>query len=154
MKKFLYTLLAIALCFGVGFTASFFQAGSIETWYPTLVKPALTPPNLVFPIAWGIIYVCMGLSIGGVAATAHPQRRSLLAWFSVQLLLNYLWSFNFFYLCNPLLGLVNLLLLDGAVAVYMCKAGRVRRAAAWWFAPYALWLAWATYLNVYIWMYN
>ena len=59
MRKFLYILIPVIICFLVGFTASHFQSESIQTWYPTLNKPAITPPNIAFPIAWNIIYLCM-----------------------------------------------------------------------------------------------
>ena len=64
MRKALNIIIPILVCFLVGLSASYFQADAIKNWYPTLIKPAVTPPNIVFPIAWSIIYVCMGLSIG------------------------------------------------------------------------------------------
>ena len=57
MKRLLWIFVGIVVCFLVGYTASLFQAVSLELWYPFLVKPVLTPPNWVFPIVWGIIYV-------------------------------------------------------------------------------------------------
>ena len=62
MKKIAAYLIPVLACFAVGISASFFQASSIAEWYPTLTKPTLTPPNIVFPIAWSVLYLCMGLS--------------------------------------------------------------------------------------------
>ena len=64
MKKIAAYLIPVLACFAVGISASFFQASSIAEWYPTLTKPTLTPPNIVFPIAWSVLYLCMGLSLG------------------------------------------------------------------------------------------
>ena len=64
MKKIIPILIAILICFGVGCTASYFQSEAILNWYPTLDKPSLTPPDMAFPIAWSLIYLCMGISIG------------------------------------------------------------------------------------------
>lgn len=64
MKKALSFIIPVAVCFLVGFTASQFQADAIANWYPYLNKPSLTPPNIVFPIAWNILYLCMGISVG------------------------------------------------------------------------------------------
>ena len=55
MKKIAAYLIPVLACFAVGISASFFQASSIAEWYPTLTKPALTPPNIVFPIAWSVL---------------------------------------------------------------------------------------------------
>ena len=67
MKKIIPILIAILICFGVGCTASYFQSEAILNWYPTLDKPSLTPPDMAFPIAWSLIYLCMGISIGLIA---------------------------------------------------------------------------------------
>ena len=55
MRKALNIIIPILVCFLVGLSASYFQADAIKNWYPTLIKPAVTPPNIVFPIAWSII---------------------------------------------------------------------------------------------------
>ncbi|MEE1298308.1 MAG: TspO/MBR family protein [Muribaculaceae bacterium] len=154
MKRFLWILLAIAICFAVGYTARVFQADSLAEWYPLLEKPGLTPPDSVFPIAWGIIYVCMGISIGLISNELGFRRNPLISLFVMQLALNFLWSISFFYMMNPMLGFINILLLDIVVLMYTFNACKVNRLSAWLFLPYILWLAFATYLNGYIYMYN
>lgn len=154
MKRVLNILLPIVICFLVGFTASYFQSDSIQSWYPYLNKPALTPPNIVFPIAWSILYVCMGVSIGLVLNSENLQKKYLLSIFAIQLFLNFTWSISFFYLQNPLLGFVNIILLDLAVVYYALKSYPVQKVSAILFVPYIVWLAFATYLNAYILIYN
>ena len=61
MKKVWDYLWPVLLCVGV--TAGFFQRSAIEEWYPLLHKSAITPPAIVFPIVWSILYVLMGLSL-------------------------------------------------------------------------------------------
>lgn len=150
MKRIIATTVAILVCLAVGLSASLFQSGSIATWYPTLTKSELTPPDLVFPIAWGVIYVLMGVSIGITWNKPSWQRNPLARLFVLQLLLNFLWSINFFYLRSPFAGLVNIVMLDLAVIWYVCKAYRVKKLSALLFVPYLIWLAFATYLNLYI----
>lgn len=75
MRKALNIIIPILVCFLVGLSASYFQADAIKNWYPTLIKPVVTPPNIVFPIAWSIIYVCMGLSIGLLINSTIERRR-------------------------------------------------------------------------------
>ena len=60
----------------------------------------------------------------------------------------------FFYLRSPLSGFINILLLDIVVLFYILTVHRINRLSAWLFIPYILWLAFATYLNAYILIYN
>lgn len=155
MKRFLCIILAVILCFGVGMTAVYFQAGSIDVWYPTLVKPAITPPNIVFPIVWTVIYFCMALSIAWVWSTKEASGKiEITLLFALQLMLNFLWSISFFYLCAPWLGFINIVLLDAVVLWYVGRVSGESAVAAWLFAPYLMWLGFATYLNGYIMVYN
>ena len=150
MKRVIYILVAILICFGVGYSASIFQAESLTSWYPTLVKSELTPPNYVFPIAWGIIYLCSGLSIG-LIWNKREMLDSGIGWiFILQLVFNFAWSFLFFYLQDPFSGLIDLILLDLTVLFYVVTCYRVNKLSAWLFSPYIIWLMLATYLNVFI----
>lgn len=154
MRKVLSIIIPILVCFLVGFTASYFQADAIKNWYPTLIKPALTPPNIVFPIAWSILYLCMGISIGLIINSAIEQKRFFVKAFIMQLFFNFTWSIGFFYFQNPLIGFINILLLDIFVINYTLKSYPVSKASSILFIPYVAWLLFATYLNGYILMYN
>lgn len=147
MKKIAYYLVPVVLCLIAGLVAGRLQAESLAEWYPLLNKPALTPPDFVFPIAWGIIYICMGLSLGRVLQ--YGDKRYVTLWF-LQLAVNFLWSVFFFYLRSPLAGFVDILVLDVLVIVYILCVRRRTPSAAWLFAPYLLWILFATYLNGYI----
>ena len=147
MKKIAYYVVPVLLCLIAGLVAGRLQAESVAVWYPLLVKPALTPPDIAFPIAWGIIYLCMGLSLGRVLR--YGDKRYVTLWF-LQLAVNFLWSVFFFYLRSPLAGFVDILLLDALVIVYICRVRHRTPSAAWLFAPYVLWILFATYLNGYI----
>ena len=70
MKKTPYYLIPVLVCFLLGFIAGRIQSDAIENWYPLLDKPALTPPNIAFPIAWSVIYLCIG-----IFGRTDPQRR-------------------------------------------------------------------------------
>lgn len=147
MKKIAYYVVPVLLCLIAGLVAGRLQAESVAVWYPLLAKPALTPPDIAFPIAWGIIYLCMGLSLGRVLR--YGDKRYVTLWF-LQLAVNFLWSVFFFYLRSPLAGFVDILLLDALVIVYICRVRHRTPSAAWLFAPYVLWILFATYLNGYI----
>ena len=154
MNKIIPVLVAVIICFSVGVMASYFQVDAIQTWYPFLNKPSLTPPNFIFPIVWIILYFCMGISIGLIWNTKHRKRKILRWLFSFQLLLNFTWSIYFFYFQNPFLGFIDILLLDIFVIYYMMKSYSIKKMSSLLFIPYILWLLLATYLNGYIMLYN
>ncbi len=150
MKKVTSIIVPVVICFLVGFTASYFQKDAIETWYPYLNKPSLTPPNIVFPIAWSIIYLCMGISIGLILISNSLKRQNLITIFGIQLFLNFGWSILFFYFRNPLWGMIDILLLDVVVTMYAFVSYPVKKVSSILFWPYIIWIYFATYLNGYI----
>lgn len=154
MKKALTFIIPVIVCIGVGFTASHFQADAIQTWYPSLEKPSLTPPNWVFPVVWSILYVMMGLSIGFILISNTKRRWFFINLFILQLLFNFTWSITFFYIKDPLSGFINILILDVLVIFYVIESYPVVRRASLLFMPYALWILFATYLNGYIMVHN
>ncbi len=154
MKKTLNIVIPIAVCFLLGWIASYFQTDSVQNWYPSLNKPALNPPNTIFPIAWSILYVCMGLSIGLVLNSDSNRKSYFVTLFAVQLLLNFAWSFLFFVFRNPLLGAIDIILLALVIIYYAFKVYPVSKVSAYLFVPYILWIAFASYLNIYILMNN
>lgn len=151
MRRIAYYIAPIVLCFIVGWVAMFAQHDALIEWYPLLNKPSITPPNWVFPIAWSIIYICMGLSIGRLIDIGEKGFIGL--WF-LQLVLNFLWSPMFFMAESPISGLAVILLLDVAVFSYTILSWRISKLASLLFMPYMLWLCLATYLNAYIYLYN
>lgn len=143
-------ILPTILCFVLGGIAGWLQNDSINHWYPYLIKPALTPPNVVFPIAWSIIYLCMGISAGLVLTSGSAARKNVMTIWFFQLGFNFLWSILFFVCRSPLLGMIDIVVLDALVILYMARSAKVRAGASWLFLPYLCWLAFATYLNGYI----
>ncbi|NDW19276.1 tryptophan-rich sensory protein [Dysgonomonas sp. 216] len=155
MRRILVLILIICFCFFVGFLASKVQAESLANWYPLLNKSSLTPPNYIFPIVWNILYLCMGLSIGYILTRRNPKEMILFGLFSLQLALNFLWSITFFYMQNPLFGLINITLLLVVIGAYLIASFKwANRFSFAMFIPYFLWVLFAGYLNLYIVLYN
>ena len=150
MKKAYKFIIPILYCFLIGFIAGQIQESSILNWYPYLNKPSLTPPNMVFPIAWAILYLCMGISLGLILNSSHYGRKSLIRLFILQLIFNFTWSIFFFYMQNPLLGFINIILLEFLIIVYSVKSYGINKISSILFIPYILWVTYATYLNLYI----
>lgn len=154
MKKFSAYFFPTLLCFVLGGIAALLQRSALAEWYPFLIKPALTPPDAAFPIAWSIIYLCMGISAGLILTSRAPNRRNVMVCWFVQLLFNFLWSILFFTCRSPLLGMIDIVVLDALVICYIVRSARISNAAAWLFVPYLLWILFATYLNAYILVFN
>lgn len=155
MKKILSFIVPIAACFLVGFTASRFQSNSIKNWYPYLNKPSVTPPDIAFPIAWSILYLLMGISIGLILSSSRiPNKKFFITLFAVQLFFNFTWSISFFYCRNPFLGFINILTLLILISYYAAVTYPVKKGSSILFFPYILWVLFATYLNGYILLYN
>ena len=144
----------VIVCFAVGLLASYLQNEALMMWYPLLWRSPLTPPNIVFPIVWSILYLLMGISAGLVQGSGHETRRLVMTVFIVQLVFNFLWCITFFTLRNPLLGFLDILLLEAMVLLYIVLSYRVNRLASYLFVPYIAWLLMATYLNLYIYLHN
>lgn len=149
-------VLAVLLCEGVGIIASVATQSSVQTWYPTLIKPFFTPPNGLFAPVWIVLYAMMGIAAWMVWATdaSSSERRRALGLFALQLILNGLWSIAFFGLRSPGSGFVTIVLLWVAIAATLRDFFGLRRAAGWLMVPYLLWVTYAAALNAAIWGLN
>ncbi len=151
MKKFWPIICGIIICLAVGAISRITHITAMDVWYPFLNKAPLNPPDIVFPIVWGILYITMGISAGLLYSSEKSTGRSRMLWvFGIQLVLNYVWNLFFFYMQSPTWGLVIILVLVAMAIWYIAESWRLNRAAAWLFLPYTLWMCFATYLNLYI----
>lgn len=154
MKKILTMTMPALACLLVGLIASLFQEQALISWYPSLIKPPLVPPDVVFPVVWSIIYVLMGISISLIILSDSRFKGFLITVFISQLLINFSWSIGFFFMQKPLLGFIDIILLDFLVAYYVIKTYPINKISALLFIPYLVWILFATYLNGYIVIYN
>ncbi|MDE1873520.1 MAG: tryptophan-rich sensory protein [Candidatus Micrarchaeota archaeon] len=149
-------IVAVAKVEIIGNIGTIFALPAIGAWYSTLIKPAFTPPAWAFGPAWLILFALMGVSLYLVweKGTGKKRVRRALYAFGVQMALNVLWSILFFGLRSPLLGLIDILLLLVAIVFTALEFYRVDRAAAYLLIPYLLWVAFATLLNISVWLLN
>lgn len=154
MRKIVPVIVFVALCLLAGYVSRLLQAFSLVEWYPSLIVSPLNPSAGVFPVVWLVLYVLMGVAAGIMWGVRSIYSRLLFTLFTMQLLLNVLWSFCFFYMQSPLMGLVVLLVMDMLALMYVAGCFVVCRASGWLMMPYMLWLLFATYLNGFIAVYN
>jgi tryptophan-rich sensory protein len=148
-------LVFVIICLAAGRLGAAITEPALAGWYAGLRKPEWTPPNIVFPVAWSLIFLAIGIAAWLVWKSAERgEARLPLTLFFGQLAINVLWSFSFFGQRNAFLGLVCLAALVVAVALTTIAFSRVSRAAGWLFLPYLLWLGYAGALNLAIWRMN
>lgn len=138
-------IFSIGLCLGAGILGSFFTISSIPTWYTTLNKPLLSPPNWVFAPVWTTLYILMGISLYLVWRKTHVP-----SVFWVQLILNATWSIVFFGLKSPILALVDIVVLWLAIFLTIKSFYKINKLAGNLLIPYLAWVSFATILNLSI----
>ncbi|AGA77767.1 tryptophan-rich sensory protein [Echinicola vietnamensis DSM 17526] len=139
----------------IGSLAGIANAGNITTWYATLEKPPFNPPNSLFGPVWTVLYALMGVGIYLVwKSPDSPQRKKAIQVFIVQLVLNFCWSFIFFYFHLIGWAAIEIVLLLGMIIWMILIFRRVDKLAAYLQLPYLLWVSFATLLNVSIWWLN
>jgi tryptophan-rich sensory protein len=153
-SKFLYLIAFILVCEMAGIIGGIFTSQSVQDWYPTLVKPAFNPPNWVFGPVWTTLYALMGISAYLIFMSGKKASGPALFIFGGQLVLNMLWSFAFFGLRSPFLGLVVIAILWAMIAWTIYAFYPISRKAAYLLAPYILWVSFAAVLNYSIMVLN
>lgn len=145
-----FVVLALAVSGAAGAAA---RAGMDA--YDLLTKPPATPPDRLFPVVWTLLYLLMGIAMGRVwrAASGSARRQATALW-CVQLGVNGFWPVVFFLWQAH--G-AAFFLLAGLVALELAMSAQFSRrdpAAAWLCVPYLLWLLFAAYLNLGVWLLN
>lgn len=134
----------LAACGAAAATGALFSPGD---WYKTIDKPAWTPPDWVFPVAWTTLYICMSLAAMRVGLSGAPSAAQALGFWAIQITLNALWSPVFFGLRRMRAALVVVGLLWIAVAATLVAFMRIDTLAGLLFLPYLAWVTIATALN-------
>ncbi len=124
-------------------------------WYHSLQRPRFSPPDWVFAPAWSILYITIFLSLLLFVKGGDFSRKTLaLAVFSLQLILNVLWTPIFFGAKKILLALIIVIALATSTAYSIFLFFKHSKIAAILLIPYFLWICYATYLNFEFWRLN
>lgn len=169
MKKNRKTLvISVLIPLAVGTVAGLLTRNGMES-FANLNKPPLAPPAWLFPIAWTILYTLMGISsyLIYVSGTEEMnkilsnkntgesiEKRRALSTYGYQLLVNFLWPVFFFHFQWYFFSFLWLVLLWILVAKMILEFGMISETAAFLNIPYLLWLSFAGYLNLGIWLLN
>jgi translocator protein len=151
--KFIISVI-VPVC--AGLIGAIFTTGAIPTWYASLVKPALSPPNWIFAPVWTSLYILMGIAAFLVwrKGLKHKGVKTALALFIGQLVLNLFWSIIFFGLHNAFLAFIEIAALWISIVLTIIYFYKVSKAAGILLLPYIIWVSFASYLSYSIWILN
>lgn len=155
-KKIKPYVISILIALAVGGLSAWLTRDSMEI-YSTVNQPAIAPPAWLFPIVWGILFVLMGISAALIFTdkNATPaEKASALKVYGLQLAVNFFWSLIFFNLRNWLFAFIWLILLWVLIIIMIVKFYRIRPIAGLLQIPYLLWVTFAGYLNLMIYLLN
>jgi translocator protein len=147
---FVVFLVFLGSCMGAAATGAMFSPGD---WYDDLAKPRWTPPDWVFPAAWTTLYLLIALAATRVAALPGDNGLALAFW-SLQIVMNALWSPVFFGLKRIRAGMLVLVFLWLSVAATLWSFAALDPIAGAMIAPYLLWVTIAGALNLAVWRLN
>ena len=121
-------------------------------FYQGLIKPPLAPPNWLFPIAWSILYLLMGISYYKIIdKTDDVIVRQI---YRIQLFFNLVWPVIFFVFELLLLSSIWIVCLDVLVIIMIYMFYKIDSKAGLLQIPYLIWILFATYLNISIFILN
>ncbi len=148
ISKFGKLVVSIILPLAIGGVAGIFTAKAIPGWFVTLNRPSFAPPNWLFGPVWTTLYLLMGISLFMIwALNTGNERNKAIFVFILQLLLNFAWSFLFFYFNRIGLALIDIIVLWMSIVVMLLQFYKLKPWAAYINIPYLFWVAFATALN-------
>ncbi len=149
-------ILFIAVSLAAGGLSALFTKNNMNT-YELIEKPPLSPPGIVFPIVWGILYILMGIG----AALVYKQKddepdmaRGAIIVFGLQLAVNFFWSIIFFNMRAYLFAFIWILVLLALIIWMIIRFKNISIAAAYLQIPYLLWVIFAGYLTLAVFILN
>jgi translocator protein len=135
----------ILIVYGVALIGSLLT--KIDSWYYS-IKPSITPPDIVFPIVWTILFFMIALSIYfSWLASDKKRKKKVIVLFGINLVLNVLWSFFYFKMHNVFGAFIVILLLLISILAIISFTWRFSRKASYLLIPYLIWVSFASILN-------
>lgn len=148
-------ILAIVLAEAVGALSGWLTREGMKAFTDTVAQPPLSPPPILFPIVWTILYALMGYGSARIWLSApSPERSRALNLYAAQLIVNFFWSLIFFNAQAFGFAFFWLLLLWALVLVMILAFDKVDPLSAKLQVPYLIWLTFAAYLNLGVWYLN
>lgn len=151
MSNFKIYLKSILIPVIIGGVAGFLISGSMD--YNSLVKPPLSPPGILFPIIWTILYILMGVSYGILESNSLIDEQSKFIYY-LQLLVNVLWPIFFFLFKWRFFSSFWIIFLVILILLFVIQFYRKNKISGILQLPYFFWSLFATYLTISIYLLN
>lgn len=152
-KKYKAYIISILIALAVGGLSAFLTRGNMNI-YDEIQIPPLSPPTWLFPIVWSILYILMGISSAMIYKSGDPGKTGALRIYALQLIVNFFWSLIFFNMRAFGFASIWLVLLLALVIWMICLFAKINTKAAYLQIPYVLWLLFALYLTVGVFLLN
>ena len=150
-NKFIAIILWIFSFELVGFLLGKITQSQINTWYQTLNKSLLTPPSIIFPIVWGILYAMLAIAGWSLwQQKKHPKAKFIFSLFMLQMLMNFMWTPLFFYFHWIMFAYFWLLAMVLITFTLILMSYKHFKLFTMMLIPYQIWLIFACYLNAVI----
>lgn len=148
-------VISILIALAVGGLSAFFTRNNMNM-FDNVKMPPLSPPAILFPIVWSILFILMGISAAMIYNSDAPQyqKNSALLTYGLSLVFNFFWSIIFFNLQWFFFAFIWLLILLFLIIRTIMKYYKIKPLAAYLQIPYALWVTFAGYLTFAIWYLN
>lgn len=155
MKNILKLIGLIFICFLPGIIGGFFTANNLYPWFSLLTKPSFNPPSWIFSPVWTVLYTLMGIALFLVLkADNFKYKVRGIVFFTIQLVLNGLWSIVFFGLHQLLLAFVVIIALLVFIILSIIEFYKFSKPAAYILIPYLIWVSFASVLNLSLYLLN
>jgi tryptophan-rich sensory protein len=155
MLQWKYLIICILIPLAVGWLSAILTNESVNN-FATLKKPPLSPPGWLFPVVWTILFILMGIA-SYIIATSGSSDNSIniaLSVYGIQLLFNFLWSIIFFNQAQYKFAFIWLLMLWILIFVTIILFYNISKPAGYLLIPYLIWVSFAGYLNLFIYLMN
>lgn len=155
-KKLKPYVISIAIALGVGALSALLTRENMNI-YDRIITPPFAPPGILFPIVWTILYTLMGISSARVYLKGKEEKTdvsSALGVYAMQLAVNFFWSIIFFNMQAFLFAFIWILFLWVLIIIMIKRFYKIEPLSAWLQIPYFLWVTFAAYLNIAIYILN
>jgi len=144
--------ISLLISLGTGGLSAFLTRENMNI-YDEIITPPLSPPSIVFPIIWTILFILMGISAGMIYLNKDKSMSEAgegLRVYVFQLIMNFFWSIIFFNMRAFTFAFIWIVILWIAIITMILKFRKVNKTAAYLQIPYAIWVLFAAYLNIMI----
>lgn len=149
-------IISVLIALAVGGLSALLTSGNMDL-YSEITQPALAPPSTLFPIVWTILYILMGIGAAIIynEKDENPDEvKNALTVYGINLFLNFFWSIIFFNMRAFLFSFIWLVALWVVILIMIIRFYRIKPIAGLLQIPYLLWVTFAGYLNLAIYLLN